>query len=164
MRLEEQLYELRKRKGITQAQVAEAIGVSRQAVSKWESGTASPSLDNLKSLSSLYGVPVDNLINEGELVASETSAVESPVDINESQNNPASPLIPSFNYRHSDKKFNRKHLVIFSIGILIVLFTVVLIFIMLSFKFNSERNRTTLDDLHGGEISVSSSDSFDFEF
>lgn len=64
MELKEKLVALRKEKGLTQLAVAEKLFVSRQAISRWESGVALPSADNLKSLSELYGVPVDYLINE----------------------------------------------------------------------------------------------------
>lgn len=60
----EKLILLRKEKRLTQMQVAEEIKVSRQAVSGWETGTVVPSIENLKSLSILYGVPVDHLLNE----------------------------------------------------------------------------------------------------
>lgn len=42
--------------------MAEALGVSRQAVSKWENGTSEPSTANLMALAKLYGVPVDELL------------------------------------------------------------------------------------------------------
>jgi len=48
--------------GYTQEYVAEALGVSRQAVSKWENGTSEPSTANLMALAKLYGVPVDELL------------------------------------------------------------------------------------------------------
>lgn len=64
MELKEKLVALRKEKGLTQLVVAEKLNVSRQAISRWESGTALPSTDNLKCLGALYGVPVDYLINE----------------------------------------------------------------------------------------------------
>ena len=63
MELKEKLVALRKEKGLTQLAVAEKLFVSRQAISRWESGVALPSTDNLKSLSTLYGVPVDYLLN-----------------------------------------------------------------------------------------------------
>ena len=44
--------------------VAEALDVSRQAISRWESGAAVPSTENLKTLSKLYEVPIDYLLNE----------------------------------------------------------------------------------------------------
>lgn len=62
--LKEKLVALRKEKGLTQLAVAEKLDVSRQAISRWESGIALPSTDNLKSLSALYGVPVDYLLND----------------------------------------------------------------------------------------------------
>ena len=66
MKLDEKLVSLRKKKGITQAELAENVQVSRQAVSKWESGGSLPSTENLRALSGLYGVPVDYLLNEEE--------------------------------------------------------------------------------------------------
>lgn len=66
MKTEEKLHTLRKQKGITQAELAEIMDVSRQAVSRWESGVVIPSIENLKRLSSLYGVPLDYLLKEEE--------------------------------------------------------------------------------------------------
>jgi transcriptional regulator with XRE-family HTH domain len=65
MKLDEKLVSLRKEKGMTQLKVAEELNVSRQAISRWESGIAMPSTENLKCLSELYGVPVDALLNDG---------------------------------------------------------------------------------------------------
>lgn len=48
MELKEKLVALRKEKGLTQLVVAEKLNVSRQAISRWESGTALPSTDNLR--------------------------------------------------------------------------------------------------------------------
>ena len=49
---------------ITQQFVAEAFGVSRQAVSKWENGTSDPSTSNLISLAKLYKISVENILHE----------------------------------------------------------------------------------------------------
>ena len=62
--LKEKLVALRKEKGLTQLAVAEKLDVSRQAISRWESGIALPSTDNLRCLSSLYEVPIDYLLKE----------------------------------------------------------------------------------------------------
>ena len=51
---------------MTQEFVAETIGVSRQAVSKWENGTSDPSTSNLFALAKLYGVSVEDLLKEVE--------------------------------------------------------------------------------------------------
>lgn len=47
---------------MTQEFVAEAIGVSRQAVSKWEKGTSEPNTSNLMALAKLYGIPAEDLL------------------------------------------------------------------------------------------------------
>lgn len=64
MKLAEKLVSLRKEKGLSQLQLAEMMDVSRQAISRWEVGSAVPSTDNLRFLSELYGVTIDYLINE----------------------------------------------------------------------------------------------------
>lgn len=51
---------------MTQEFVAESIGVSRQAVSKWENGTSDPSTSNLFALAKLYGVSTEELLKEVE--------------------------------------------------------------------------------------------------
>lgn len=57
------LLQYRKENGFSQEELAERIGVSRQAVSKWERSEASPDTDNLIALARLYGVTLDELIN-----------------------------------------------------------------------------------------------------
>lgn len=54
---------LRKSRGFSQEEVAERVGVSRQAVAKWESGDTLPDLTNSLALSRLYGVTLDDLVN-----------------------------------------------------------------------------------------------------
>lgn len=56
------LYEYRKAAGLSQEQVAEKLGVSRQAVSKWECAESTPDTENLIKLAILYGVTVDELL------------------------------------------------------------------------------------------------------
>ena len=60
--LAERLREHRARCNMTQEFVAEALGVSRQAVSKWETGATDPSTANLIALAKLYGVPAQQLL------------------------------------------------------------------------------------------------------
>lgn len=59
----ENLVRLRKIHQMTQEDVAEAVGVSRQAVAKWESGETIPDLEKCKLLAELFGVSLDNLAN-----------------------------------------------------------------------------------------------------
>ena len=62
MTLEQNLLLLREKAGLSQEKLAEKLGVSRQAVSKWETGQSTPDVDKLMALSRLYGVPVDSLL------------------------------------------------------------------------------------------------------
>lgn len=66
MELHKKLSKARKEKGMSQLEVAEAMQVSRQAVSRWEVGATAPSIENLSSLSKLYGVSLDYLLNDEE--------------------------------------------------------------------------------------------------
>ena len=59
--LSERIYALRRRSGLSQEQLAERIGVSRQAISKWEGGLSVPELDKLKALSECFQVTLDEL-------------------------------------------------------------------------------------------------------
>ena len=62
--MEQRLIALRKEKGLTQAQLAEAINICRQSISDWERGVTRPTQDNLLLLSELYGVSVDYLMGK----------------------------------------------------------------------------------------------------
>ena len=66
MDLTKRLQFYRKRQSLSQIELAEALQVSRQTVSKWETGAALPSAENLLALSQLYGVSVDALLGGGE--------------------------------------------------------------------------------------------------
>lgn len=68
MELNEKLQELRKEKGITQEELADALYVSRTAVSKWESGRGCPSIDSLKELARFYSVTIDELLSGEKLI------------------------------------------------------------------------------------------------
>lgn len=68
MELSEKLVQLRKQKGFTQEELAQALYVSRTAVSKWESGRGYPSIDSLKSIAKLYCVSIDELLSNEELI------------------------------------------------------------------------------------------------
>ena len=66
MELSQKIYELRTGSGLSQLDLAEKLGVSRQSVSKWETGQAVPDLDKLIRLADLFGISVDELVREGE--------------------------------------------------------------------------------------------------
>ena len=58
--------ELRERRGLTQAQIADQLNVDKSSVSKWESGTADPSTSNLLALAKLFGVSAEELLKSVE--------------------------------------------------------------------------------------------------
>lgn len=58
---------LRERSGLTQEQLAERLGVSRQVVTKWENGSGVPKIENLKALADHFHVTVDELIGRTEV-------------------------------------------------------------------------------------------------
>ena len=68
MEFNEKLQELRKQKGLTQEELAEAIYVSRTAVSKWESGRGYPNIDSLKAIARFFSVTIDELLSSGQLL------------------------------------------------------------------------------------------------
>ena len=64
--LSENIYTLRRKSGLSQEQLAEKLGVSRQAISKWEGGLSTPELDKLRALSECFHVSIDELTGELE--------------------------------------------------------------------------------------------------
>lgn len=67
MELHEKLQALRRARGLTQEEVAQALGVSRTDISEWESGRGAPERDPLKALAAFYGVSPDELISDTAL-------------------------------------------------------------------------------------------------
>lgn len=68
MELSEKLQELRKEKGLTQEELAEALFVSRTAISKWESGRGVPNIESLKAISKFFSVSIDELLSGEEIL------------------------------------------------------------------------------------------------
>ncbi|WP_249390748.1 helix-turn-helix domain-containing protein [Dysosmobacter welbionis] len=92
MTFSEKLTGLRRKSGMSQEQLADRLGVTRQSVSKWEGGTAMPELVKLISLSELFGVSVDYLVKDwmeepdnpcggsGEISSKQADRLEKKVD------------------------------------------------------------------------------------
>lgn len=90
MTLGQRIQQLRKDKGLSQEALGDALGVSRQAISKWESDTTIPEIDNLIAMSRLFGIPVGVLLGveeddpaspaAGELTDRELEAIEAIVE------------------------------------------------------------------------------------
>ena len=64
MSLAEKIYQARKKAGLSQEALADALGVTRQAVSKWETGKSSPRSDKLPLLAQILGVEVGQLYTQ----------------------------------------------------------------------------------------------------
>ena len=89
------LIELRKKSGLSQEQLAEKLGLSRQAVSKWERAEPSPDTDNLICLAKIYNVSLDDLLNSDQSVEEiaqeikeETAEKENKLDENKEKKHP----------------------------------------------------------------------------
>lgn len=137
MELKEKLVALRKEKGLTQSAVAEKLDVSRQAISRWESGVALPSTDNLKCLGALYGVPVDYLINE------ETELVNSESD-NKKENED----------RRNHKKLSRGIVACISVVLIVIVVSCIAIFL------REETETIPIENLQTGKDDSYPSESF----
>ena len=76
MTLAEKIIERRKMLGMSQEELAEMLGVSRQSVSKWELGSAMPETDKIAAMSEIFGVSCDYLLKDGEPLGDFTAACE----------------------------------------------------------------------------------------
>lgn len=80
MNFSEKLYELRKKESLSQEELAEKVGVSRQTISKWEMGQSSPEMEKLVNLSKIFDISLDELVGND--------------DINEKENKPQEDVKP----------------------------------------------------------------------
>lgn len=138
MNLPKKLSFLRKKKGLSQENLADEMNVSRQAVSKWESGNVMPSLDNLIYLSRLYGVTIDSLIDDSQDLPPEPAPPE-PV--------PAEPVPPaSPRMEHPAFPFIRKYgwLTAFVLALIV---TFILVICILRIQSQADDRTIPMQDL-----------------
>ena len=64
LKQEERLRRLREEHGMLQEELADQLNVSRQTISKWETGKSSPSLENLRLLSQLWSIPIEGILDD----------------------------------------------------------------------------------------------------
>ena len=138
MNLSEKLSFLRKKKGLSQENLADEMNVSRQAVSKWESGNVMPSLDNLIYLSKLYGVTIDSLIDDSQDLPPEPAPPE-PVPAE-----PAPPASPRM--EHPAFPFIRKYgwLTAFVLALIV---TFILVICILRIQSQADDRTIPMQDL-----------------
>ena len=138
MELNEKLISLRKKNKLTQAQVAETLDVSRQAISNWETGAVLPSTDNLIALSRLYQVPADHLLND------DSDLIPVPVTEKEVDKKEEAPPEPAKPTTYSKLDMLRKRSVIILLY-LFTLFLVVLISVLVTLFLTREKEPDVLD-------------------
>ena len=78
MKFNENLKYLRKREGLTQEELAEKLNVSRQSVTKWESGQALPDIEKVKEIAYMFSVSVDSLV--GDIESPTTNKIKKKID------------------------------------------------------------------------------------
>lgn len=76
MNFSEKLYELRKKEGLSQEELAEKVNVSRQTISKWEMGQSAPEMEKLIALSKLFNLSIDELVGNDVTNEKETKPQE----------------------------------------------------------------------------------------
>ena len=82
MNLSEKIIQMRKALGLSQEQLAEQVGVSRQAISKWETGQSAPELDKLVRLSQVFGISTDELLGREKKTSPEVQPIRDYVKAN----------------------------------------------------------------------------------
>ena len=106
MTFKEKLVKLRKLKGLTQDELASAVGVSRQAVYKWESGQSYPEVPKLIEMKLIFGISIDDLLDDNyevvlpekkkrkRLSGEEKKAIEAKVEAEEAAAEPVVEAVP----------------------------------------------------------------------
>lgn len=143
MTLNEKLTHLRKKEGLSQIEVSEKLAVSRQAVSRWESGESRPSTDNLQALCKLYHVPLDYLLNESENELPAPAA-------------PAAESRPEREVQKKEKRWIRKLV----IGAVAVVLAACIIFVYVK---SQKEDAVHLNEIQGEELAPPERQEFDFQ-
>lgn len=139
MRFKDKLSVLRKQHSMTQMELAEKLGISRQAISKWERGVAEPSTENLVSIGKLFNVPVDTLVDENlqlqQISSTQVAVAEKPDGL------------------ARDRKFNCRKIWVAVLSVCILLSAIASIIVIYSAAFKKpEDDSIQMEDLHGEEV------------
>lgn len=120
MTIADRIQELRKMKGMSQEQLADAVGVSRQAVSKWESEQSTPDPDKIIALSDVFDVTTDYLLKGIEPVKNEDHKTVG--DVLDQK------ILTEQNSRRAKKLF---HYILIGLGVLLAIdFTVFILYVL----------------------------------
>lgn len=156
MELKDKLYNLRKKNGYTQSEIAEILEVSRQSVSNWELGTILPSTSRLKKLSNLYSVPLETLLDDGIEIPLHSEPMQGDVQEETSE------ITENSSVESKNKVHRKKNIIlIFALGILLALVVgVALYFVTVS---GSADGNPTLEQLGNEEVTISSGNGFELQ-
>lgn len=158
MKLKDKLYNLRKKNGYTQSEIAEMLEVSRQSVSNWELGTIQPSTSRLKKLSKLYSVSLETLLDEEAEVQLHSK------DIKDQESKKLEAVDLPMCSEEKDQKFYFKKRAIVIVTIVIILVIAIGISGFSIAATNAAREKAQLEELSNEEITVPSENSFDLTF
>lgn len=137
MKLQEKLFSLRKARGLSQLKLAEKVGVSRQAISRWEAGVAMPTTENLKCLGELYNVSLEYLLNDDAAEPGDRDGKE----------------------RSQDARKNLKN-----VGMLLVVVGTLAVIFCTIFFMNSSETPKQMDDIERSEVEPENINNFKLEF
>lgn len=150
MTLREKLIVSRNKAGLSQMELADRLGVSRQAVSRWESGDTTPTVDKLKSLAKIYGVSLDWLCSDAadrELPEAAKPEADRPPD-----DAPAG--------KEGEKKQKIR-----AIAITLAIVVIALVCVWFAARnMSNEADSTQIEDMEHEEIDIPDQDESGFDF
>lgn len=136
MKLSEQIPKLRREKGLSQEKLSEHLGISRQAVSRWETGESTPDLNNLTAMCEILGTTPNELLG-----FCEENVNDMPDDEQTAENEPQEPSDET-----SSPTFGRKTLLVIVIVLSLIL-NAVLYGFMNHYKDKADRDTTVADTI-----------------
>lgn len=131
MTLGERLYEMRRKKGLSQEQAGEALGVTRQTVSKWETDQSTPDFDKLMPICELYGISPDELIT-GSPQSSDGCERVYGSNYNNTYNNTVSDTASDSQQQDYEERYNKykiRHAILLASAIFLYIVSVIPFFI-----------------------------------
>lgn len=158
MKLHEKLYQLRKEKGLTQAELAERLEVSRQSVSNWEVGTTTPSTKRLRDLSQLYDVPLDYLLNEDSPEKQEEAPLKEEISPEAKDNDKVTEPVSE---RPQEGRKQLWIAVVIALGVVLLVLSVAAV--VHRFDNKEGDDAAFLNELSDGEIQLDSGYDFSFD-
>lgn len=155
MELKDKLYNLRKKNGYTQSEIAEMLEVSRQSVSNWELGTIRPSTSRLKKMSDLYSVSLEILLDDSVEIALHSEPIQEAVRDETSQKG------GRFLVQNEKKDNGKKKIILAVLGAILAL--VIGVFLYFVNVDGSVDDKPVLEQLGNEEVTVSSGNGFDLQ-